>query len=297
MTDHHTARIKSLVEPLRVKPGSSVDLPGDFDPGARFGVRKKGDGQDLLRQGQELLAEYQDRLAAQDTYGVLVVLQAMDAAGKDGTIRHVMSGVNPQGVRVTSFKQPSAEELRHDYLWRQARSLPARGEIGIFNRSHYEEVLVVRVHPELSMRERLPPETAPAISGNAATRRSTTGSATWTTTASAVVKLFLNVSREEQRSRFLRRIDQPEKNWKFSASDVARTAVLGRLPACVFRDAQPHQHGLGALVRAARRSQMVHPGLCGCDHRADADRHRPALPGPGSGCAAAARAGQEGTRG
>ena len=149
MTDQRAGWIKDLVGPVRVKPGSSVDLPRDFDPGARFGVRKKGDGQELLRQSVQLLAEYQDRLAAQDTYGVLVVFQALDAGGKDSTIRHVMSGVNPQGVRVSSFKQPSAEELRHDYLWRHARRLPARGEIGIFNRSHYEEVLVVRVHREL----------------------------------------------------------------------------------------------------------------------------------------------------
>jgi polyphosphate kinase 2 (PPK2 family) len=150
--------MKGLVEPLRVKPGSAVDLSRDFDPRARFGVRKKVDGKERLRQGVKLLAEYQDRLAAQDTYGVLVVLQALDAAGKDSTIRHVMSGVNPQGVRVSSFKQPSAEELRHDYLWRQTRKLPARGEIGVFNRSHYEEVLVVRVHRELLDNEKLPPE-------------------------------------------------------------------------------------------------------------------------------------------
>ena len=164
--------VAGLVGPLRVRPGSKVTLPGDFDPGARFGVRKKNDGARLLMQGVELLAEYQDRLAAQDTYGVLVVLQGMDAAGKDSTIRHVMSGVNPQGVHVSSFKVPSAEELGHDYLWRLARRLPARGEIGIFNRSHYEEVLAVRVHPEDLDREKLPPEStrprrmAAAVPGN-----------------------------------------------------------------------------------------------------------------------------------
>ena len=155
MTEQHTGWIKDLVGPLRVEPGSSVDLARDFDPGARFGVRKKQDGQDLLRQGVKVLAEYQDRLAAQDTYGVLVVLQALDAAGKDSTIRHVLSGVNPQGVRVSSFKEPSSAELRHDYLWRHARELPARGEIGVFNRSHYEEVLVVRVHREILDSEKI----------------------------------------------------------------------------------------------------------------------------------------------
>ena len=219
MTEQQPGWIKRLVEPLRVKPGSTVHLPRDFDPGARFGVRKKGDGQDLLRQGVELLAEYQDRLAAQDTYGVLVVLQALDAAGKDGTIRHVMSGVNPQGVRVSSFKQPSAEELWHDYLWRQARTLPARGEIGIFNRSHYEEVLVVRVHAELLDAEKLPPESRHDI-----WKRRYQEINDWERYLSGqgirVVKLFLNVSREEQRRRFLRRIEEPGKNWKFSASDV-----------------------------------------------------------------------------
>src|SRR5580698_3885251 len=219
MTEQHTGWIKDLVGPLRVEPGSSVELARDFDPGARFGVRKKQDGQDLLRQGVKLLAEYQDRLAAQDTYGVLVVLQALDAAGKDSTIRHVMSGVNPQGVKVSSFKAPSAEELSHDYLWRQARRLPARGEIGIFNRSHYEEVLVVRVHPELTDAEGLAREDTDGI-----WKRRYQEINDWerylTDNGIRLVKMFLNVSKEEQRARFLKRIEQPEKNWKFSASDV-----------------------------------------------------------------------------
>jgi PPK2 family polyphosphate:nucleotide phosphotransferase len=220
MTDQDDGWVESLVGPLRVKPGSSVDLGQDFDPGARFGVRKKNEGQDLLRQGVKLLARYQDRLAAQDTYGVLVVLQAPDAGGKDSTIRHVLSGVNPQGVRVSSFKQPSPAELRHDYLWRHVRELPARGEIGIFNRSHYEEVLIVRVHREILGSEQLPPESR---TGNIWARRYREIN-DWehylADNGILVVKLFLNVSREEQRTRFLRRIDRPEKNWKFSASDV-----------------------------------------------------------------------------
>ena len=220
MTEQNASWIKDLVGPLQVKPGASVDLAQDFDPGARFGFRKKKDGHDLLHQGVKLLAEYQDRLAAQDTYGVLVVLQALDAAGKDSTIRHVLSGVNPQGVRVSSFKQPSAAELRHDYLWRHARELPARGEIGIFNRSHYEEVLVARVHREILDSEKLPPESR---TGNIWARRYREIN-DWehylADNGIRVVKMFLNVSREEQRTRFLRRIDRPEKNWKFSASDV-----------------------------------------------------------------------------
>ena len=220
MTDKRTGWIKDLLGPLRVKPGSAVNLARDFDAGARFGVRRKEDGQDLLRQGVELLAEYQDRLAAQDTYGVLVVLQALDAAGKDSTIRHVMSGVNPQGVRVSSFKQPSAVELRHDYLWRHARALPARGEIGIFNRSHYEEVLVARVHRELLDAEKLPPENQAGDIWARRYREINDWERYLAGNGIAVVKMFLNVSREEQRTRFLRRIDRPEKNWKFSASDV-----------------------------------------------------------------------------
>ena len=148
-------RLDEFVAELRVKPGSRVKLARNFDPAFKAGVNKK-EGVALLDEGIQLMSEYQARLAAQDTWGLLVVLQAMDAAGKDGTIKHVMSGVNPQGVSVHSFKVPSAEELDHDYLWRYARRLPRRGEIGIFNRSYYEEVLVVRVHPENLDREKLP---------------------------------------------------------------------------------------------------------------------------------------------
>jgi PPK2 family polyphosphate:nucleotide phosphotransferase len=205
---------------LQVKPGVDVDLTRDFDPGARFGFRKKKDGQELLHQGMKMLAEYQDRLAAQDTFGVLVVLQALDAAGKDSTIRHVLSGVNPQGVRVSSFKQPSATELRHDYLWRHARELPARGEIGVFNRSHYEEVLIARVHREILDREKLPPESRTRNIWARRYREINDWEHYLADNGIRVVKMFLHLSREEQRTRFLRRIDRPEKNWKFSASDV-----------------------------------------------------------------------------
>src|SRR5215472_3590363 len=149
-------QLSEPIKPLRVKPGSTVDLPADFDPGYKAGFLARKDGDKWLRRGIELLAEYQARLAAQGTNGLLVILQAMDAGGKDGTIRHVMSGVNPQGVDVHSFKVPSAEELDHDFLWRYSQRLPARGQIGIFNRSHYEEVLVVRVHPEFLERQHLP---------------------------------------------------------------------------------------------------------------------------------------------
>ncbi len=209
-----------FVRSLRVEPGTKITLPDDFDPGQRFGVSKGADADRLLRQGVQLLAEYQERLAAQRTYAVLVVLQGIDAAGKDSTIRHVMSGVNPQGVHVSSFKAPSAGELEHDYLWRHASRLPARGEIAIFNRSHYEEVLVVRVHPENLAREMLPPDAVGRDLWQRRYREINHFEHYLADNGIRLVKLFLNVSKERQRTRFLRRIDQPDKNWKFAASDV-----------------------------------------------------------------------------
>jgi PPK2 family polyphosphate:nucleotide phosphotransferase len=214
-------RLGRFIEPFRVTPGRTVRLARDFDPAFKAGIGKKKQGVQLLEEGVALLSHYQARLAAQDTWGVLVVLQALDTAGKDGTIRHVMSGVNPQGVTVHSFKVPSAEELDHDFLWRYARRLPARGEIGIFNRSHYEEVLVVRVHREGLERQRLP---AAAKKGDVWKRRYREIN-DWerylTDNGLRIVKLFLNLSKEEQRTRLLRRIDLPDHNWKFSGADVA----------------------------------------------------------------------------
>ena len=224
MADKRAERIAELIKPLRVKPGSKVNLAKDFDPGYKAGFLKKKDGAGLLETGIAMLADYQARLAAQDTYGVLVCLQALDAGGKDGTIRHVMSGVNPQGVQVTGFKVPSAEELDHDYLWRYARHLPARGDIGIFNRSHYEEVLVVRVHPENLDRQQLPAEAKRKGIWERRYREINDWERYLTDNGFTVVKLFLNLSKEEQRTRFLKRIDLPEKNWKFSAADVRERA-------------------------------------------------------------------------
>ncbi|HEV2980764.1 MAG TPA: polyphosphate kinase 2 family protein [Solirubrobacteraceae bacterium] len=217
-------RLRKFIAPFRVKPGSTVALPKHFDPSFKAGVKKKKEGVALLEEGVRLLTEYQARLAAQDTWGVLVVLQALDAAGKDGTIRHVMSGVNPQGVSVRSFKVPSAEELDHDYLWRYARRLPARGEIGIFNRSHYEEVVVVRVHPENLERQRLPSAAKQGDVWRRRYREINDWERYLTDNGFRIVKLFLNLSREEQRARFLRRIDLPDHNWKFSEADVRERA-------------------------------------------------------------------------
>ena len=219
MADRTARQIADFIKPLRLKPGTEVTLAKDFDPRYKAGLVNKKAGKSLLRQGVDLLAEYQMRLAAQGTHGVLVCLQAIDAAGKDGTIRHVMSGVNPQGVRVASFKVPSAEELSHDFLWRYSVRLPARGEIAIFNRSHYEEVLVVRVHPELLDRQRVP-----RPKGTDIWRRRYREINDWerylNDNGIKVVKFFLNLSKEEQRVRFLRRLDLPDHNWKFSAADV-----------------------------------------------------------------------------
>ena len=213
-------RLEAFVAQFRVNPGSRVKLARDFDPAFKGGVSKKKDGVALLEEGVQLMSEYQARLAAQDTWGVLVVLQALDAAGKDGTIRHVMSGVNPQGVSVHSFKVPSSEELDHDYLWRYAQRLPGRGEIGIFNRSYYEEVLVVRVHPEILDRQKLPASARKRDIWKRRYGEINDWERYLTVNGFRIVKLFLNLSREEQRTRFLRRIDLPDHNWKFSSADV-----------------------------------------------------------------------------
>ena len=220
MADKRQKRLAEFIEPFRVKPGVKVNLARDFDPACKGGVKKKKQGVAMLEDGVGLLSEYQARLAAQDTWGVLVVLQALDAAGKDGTIRHVMSGVNPQGVAVHSFKVPSAEELNHDFLWRYAQRLPGRGEIGIFNRSHYEEVLVVRVHPENLDRQRLPEAARQGDVWQRRYREINNWERYLSDNGIRVVKLFLNLSKEEQRIRFLRRLDLPDHNWKFSDADV-----------------------------------------------------------------------------
>jgi PPK2 family polyphosphate:nucleotide phosphotransferase len=224
MADRDSKQIAKFIDGLRVKPGSRVTLVSDFDPGFTEPFATKADGAALLSRGIEIVSEYQSRLAAQDTYGVLVVLQGIDAAGKDGTIRHVMSGVNPQGVNVHSFKVPSEAELAHDYLWRYARKLPARGEIGIFNRSHYEEVLVVRVHQENLSREHMPSQAIGLDVWKRRYREINDWERYLTDNGFVIVKLFLNLSKEQQRMRFLKRIDVPEKNWKFSASDVLERA-------------------------------------------------------------------------
>lgn len=203
-----------------VPPNSKIKLK-DYDPGYTDGLIDKSEAQLQLQKGILRLAKYQDILYAQNTYALLIVFQAMDAAGKDSTLKHVMSGVNPQGCQVYSFKAPSDEELDHDYLWRSTRALPERGRIGIFNRSYYEEVLVVRVHPELLAKQQLP-ESARANKNiwNHRFEEINHFEQYLVNNGIVVLKFFLNVSKNEQKKRFLARINQPEKNWKFSAADV-----------------------------------------------------------------------------
>jgi PPK2 family polyphosphate:nucleotide phosphotransferase len=213
---------RHVIKTLTVAPGSPARL-SRRDPAWTGSIHKRR-AAGLLENGIVRLAEQQELLYAQDRHALLLVLQAMDAAGKDSVIKHVMSGVNPQGCQVFSFKAPSAEERDHDFLWRTAKALPERGRIGIHNRSHYEEVIVVRVHPELLRAEKLP---APLPTRHVWRRRFRDINAFerhLTTNGTAVVKVFLHVSRAEQRVRFLERLDRPEKHWKFSAADVRERA-------------------------------------------------------------------------
>jgi PPK2 family polyphosphate:nucleotide phosphotransferase len=211
--------MQKLVKPFRIDDGKKFRLK-DISPKDTRGIKSKERALELLQQGVDRLRELQDRLYAQDCWAVLLIFQAMDAAGKDGTIKHVMSGINPQGCQVFSFKAPSNEELDHDYLWRAARALPERGRIGIFNRSYYEEVLVVRVHEEILKSQKLP---ASLITKNVWRERyeDISNFERYLSRNGVIIrKFFLHVSNEEQRQRFLSRLREPDKNWKFSMADA-----------------------------------------------------------------------------
>ncbi len=212
---------KQLVHPFRVTDGKGFRLK-NFDPGETldFDDDDKPRAKEALVNGVQALAQLQDMLYAQDRWGVLLIFQAMDAAGKDGAIKHVMSGVNPQGCQVFSFKGPSAEDLDHDFLWRCMKCLPERGRIGIFNRSYYEETLVVRVHPEFLAAQKLPPELAGGKIWENRFKDIRNFEHYLTRNGIVVRKFFLNVSKGEQKKRFLARLDNPDKNWKFSANDT-----------------------------------------------------------------------------
>ena len=220
-------RIQKYVQPFRVTKGGEFRLK-DHDPGETCGLKlDKDEASALLRQGTEWLAEEQEMLYAQDRWSLLLIFQAMDAAGKDSTIKHVMSGVNPQGCQVVSFKEPSAEDLDHDFMWRYSSRLPERGRIGVFNRSYYEEVLIVRVHDAILKREKMP---EPLV-----------GKRIWDERLAdiahfedylarqgvVVLKFFLHLSKEQQKKRFMKRLDNPEKNWKFSPADVQERRFWG----------------------------------------------------------------------
>jgi len=220
--EEFVASAKRLAERYRVDDGKKFRL-ADVSPGETHGF-DDGDrrhAEKLLAAGTDALAELQAKLWAEDRWALLVVLQALDAAGKDGVVKHVMSGVNPQGCDVTSFKAPSPEELDHDYLWRCQRRLPERGRIGIFNRSYYEDVLVVRVHPEILAAQRLPRATVDAKLWDRRFGEIRDFERYLGENGTVVRKFFLHVSKKEQRQRFLARLEDPEKNWKFSAGDVA----------------------------------------------------------------------------
>ncbi len=212
-------KIPKLIKPYEVFRSKGFRLK-NFDPGDTQGFELRAEAETYLNKNIQRLSDMQQRLYAQDCWSILLVFQAMDAAGKDSAIRHVMSGVNPQGCQVFSFKQPSAEDLSHDYLWRTSKSLPQRGRIGIFNRSYYEEVLVVRVHSELLNQQRIP---RPLVTKNIWVQRFEDINAferTLTRNGVIIRKFYLNISKQEQRSRFLKRLEEPEKNWKFSEADV-----------------------------------------------------------------------------
>jgi PPK2 family polyphosphate:nucleotide phosphotransferase len=214
-------KIDKLLKRYRIEHGKQFSLK-DYDPADTHGLESdlKPQAKELLADGVKELSRLQDILAAQDRWGLLLILQAMDAAGKDGTIKHVMAGVNPQGVDVWSFKVPSSEELDHNYLWRTTKCLPQRGHIGIFNRSYYEEVLVVRVHKEILENEKLP---KPLVTKDLWRERFEDINCFerhLTRNGIAVVKFFLHLSKQEQKRRFMERLDTPEKNWKFSSADI-----------------------------------------------------------------------------
>jgi PPK2 family polyphosphate:nucleotide phosphotransferase len=212
-------RIGELIEPFRVTNGDGFRLK-DYDPGSTHGLADRDEAEEYLQRGVELLASMQDKLYAQDQWGVLLIFQAMDAAGKDGAIKHVMSGINPQGCQVYAFKSPTSEELDHDFLWRTSRSLPERGRIGIFNRSYYEETLVVRVHPEILTKQKLPSSLVTKGIWDERYQDIRSFERYLARQGYVIVKFFLNVSRKEQKGRFLERLERPEKNWKFSLADA-----------------------------------------------------------------------------
>ena len=230
-----TDTLDEFVEQFRVKPGKNVCLKKDFDPGFHGDYFDKNSAADALQEGIVHLAQWQEKLYAEGTRSLLIIFQAMDAAGKDSTIKHVMSGLNPQGCQVTSFKTPSAQELSYGYLWRCAKVVPPKGFIGIFNRSYYEEVLVTKVHPEILNAQKLPDKEYDKKFWARRYAQINAFEDYLTSTGTTILKFFLNVSAEEQKKRFLERLKNEDKNWKFSTSDLKERACWDEYQAA-FND-------------------------------------------------------------
>ena len=269
------AELKPFVTPFRVDGSSEFHLKSHTT--REKGGLDKDKGEKILESNRKHLSDFQERLYAQDSWSLLLIFQGMDAAGKDSAIKSIFDGVNPQGCEVTSFKQPSTHELDHDFMWRSAVALPERGRIGIFNRSYYEECLVVRVHPEILAKEKIPPR---LVTRNIWRERFEDISAFenyLTRNGTVILKFFLNVSKQEQRERFLDRLDQPSKNWKFSMADVSERALWAQIPGRLSGGDPAHLDQGRAMVRGAGRSQMVRAGGDRLGDRQRAGRARPEI--------------------
>jgi len=217
--------VEFKIRDILVPPDTKISLKKDYDTDFTGGFEDKAGALEYVASNVQRLSELQEKLYAQDIYGILIIFQAIDAAGKDGAIRHVMSGINPQGCHVTSFKAPSSEDLDHDYMWRAAKVLPARGMIGIFNRSYYEEVLAVKIHPEFLAKQNLPGKPGGKAFWDRRYKEINRFEKYLTSNGIIPIKFFLNLSKKEQKKRFLARIDEPEKNWKFSVADFKERAL------------------------------------------------------------------------
>ena len=250
--------LTKIIKRFRVDKPDKFRL-ADIDPADTCGLDlDKDEAKTMLADGVKRLSELQERLYAQDRWSVLVIFQAMDAAGKDGVIKHVMSGINPQGCQVHAFKAPSADELDHDFMWRTTIALPERGRIGIFNRSYYEEVLVVRVHPEILARQKLPPELVTKDIWEKRFKDIRAFERYLARNGTLVLKFFLHVSKEEQRKRFLDRLEEPGKSWKFAMGDVEERKLWDKYMHAYEDMIRNTSRERGALVRGAGRQQMVH---------------------------------------
>jgi len=253
------SRMKTLIEPYVVRNGRHFRLK-DVDPGDTAGFKSdKSLADAILQDGVATLQGLQEKLYAQDRWGVLLVFQAMDAAGKDGAIKHVMSGINPQGCQVFSFKQPSSQDLDHDFLWRNLVCLPERGRIGIFNRSYYEEVLVVRVHPELLQRQQIPGELVTKRIWQERYEDINAVERYLARNGYVIRKFFLHLSKKEQAKRFEKRLDEPDKQWKFSLGDLHEPGRMEGLRRGVRGHDSSHRHVPRALGRRPGQQEMVRP--------------------------------------